>query len=239
MGRVLQSPAPRRAPSKTLHPPVLQKKTMFPELFYVGQASNSALPCQACLCLQHEQCGIWWSRTELCGRYDLTGNALPPSSLLIPLWLQAGKRGQARQTQPLQGAVLQRKAHPPQKSVTSSCSSQLQNNKIVKNPIIRTSILAGTAAGNLIAQRVPVKDGMCSSWLFLILIRMKSTASSRLANRGLSRGQEEMGMTQASLPQPRAFPSSPQHRLGLELCTDFEHQLSSFFGMSEGQMFFI
>lgn len=115
MGRVLQSPAPRRAPSKTLHPPVLQKKTMFPELFYVGQASNSALPCQACLCLQHEQCGIWWSRTELCGRYDLTGNALPPSSLLIPLWLQAGKRGQARQTQPLQGAVLQRKAHPPRK----------------------------------------------------------------------------------------------------------------------------
>lgn len=48
-----------------------------------------------------------------------------------------------------------------------------------------------------------------------------------------------MGLTQASLPQPRAFPPSPLRRPGLELSTDFEHQLSSFFGMSEGQMFFI
>ena len=38
------------------------------------------------------------------------------------------------------------------------------------------SILAGAAAGNLIARWVPVKDGMCSSWLFLILIRIKFTS---------------------------------------------------------------
>ena len=33
----------------------------------------------------------------------------------------------------------------------------------------------GTATGDLIARWVPVKDGMCSSWLFLILIRVKCT----------------------------------------------------------------
>lgn len=37
------------------------------------------------------------------------------------------------------------------------------------------SILAGTATGHLTARWVPVKDGMCSSWLFLILIRIKFT----------------------------------------------------------------
>lgn len=37
------------------------------------------------------------------------------------------------------------------------------------------SILAGAAAGNLIAQWVPVKNGMCSFWLFLIRIRIKCT----------------------------------------------------------------
>lgn len=37
------------------------------------------------------------------------------------------------------------------------------------------SILAGTATGDLIAHWVPVKNGMCSSQVFLILIRITFT----------------------------------------------------------------
>lgn len=43
---------------------------------------------------------------------------------------------EARQARRLWGAVFQLRGSSPQKSVISSCSSQLQNNKIVKNPII-------------------------------------------------------------------------------------------------------
>lgn len=69
------------------------------------------------------------------------------------------------------------------------------------------STLAGTAAGDLIAHWVPVKNGMCSSQVFLILIRITFTDLT-LTHRGLSPGQEWVLKALAAFSGAPAF-SSP------------------------------
>lgn len=70
------------------------------------------------------------------------------------------------------------------------------------------SILAGAAAGNLIAQWVPVKDGMCSSRLFLILIRIKFTD---LTDSQTEACHSARNGSLASFSEPLAFFFLPQN----------------------------
>lgn len=74
------------------------------------------------------------------------------------------------------------------------------------------SILAGTATGNLIAQWVPVKDGMSSSRLFLILIRIKFTDLTDAQTEACH--QARNGSEQCWLPLLSPWPLlSPKHHL--------------------------